>query len=62
MPATSKVQQKAAGAAQWAKRGETPKSTFRGASRAMYGSMSEAEFEVLSSTGREHPPAKKGGG
>ncbi len=36
MPATSKAQQKAAGAALSAKRGETKKSELKGASREMY--------------------------
>ena len=35
MPAKSKAQQKAAGAALSAKRGDTPKSELRGASREM---------------------------
>ena len=38
MPATSKAQQKAAGAALSAKRGETKKSELKGASRGMYES------------------------
>ena len=39
MPATSKAQQKAAGAALAAKRGERPKSSLKGASKEMVGSM-----------------------
>lgn len=50
MPATSKAQQKAAGAALSAKRGETSKSELRGASREMYDSMTEHELEELAST------------
>ncbi len=50
MPATSKAQQKAAGAALAAKRGETPVSELRGASRDMYESMSESELEELAAT------------
>ena len=41
MPAKSKAQQKAAGAALSAKRGDTKKSELKGASREMYESMSE---------------------
>jgi uncharacterized protein DUF3008 len=43
MPATSKQQQKAAGAALSAKRGERSKASLKGASRQMAESMSEAE-------------------
>ena len=45
MPAKSKAQQKAAGAALSAKRGETPKSKLKGASKEMLESMSEAQLE-----------------
>ena len=45
MPAKSKAQQKAAGAALSAKRGDTPKSELRGASKEMYESMNEKELE-----------------
>jgi len=41
MPAKSKVQQKAAGGALSAKRGETQKSKLVGASLEMYNSMTE---------------------
>lgn len=50
MPATSKAQQKAAGAALSAKRGETKKSALKGASREMEKSMTEAELKDLAST------------
>jgi hypothetical protein len=60
MPATSKAQQKAAGAALSAKRGETRISDLRGASRDMYRSMSESELEELASTSREDLPEHKG--
>lgn len=50
MPAKSQAQQKAAGAALSAKRGETSKSELKGASREMYDSMSEKELEELAST------------
>ena len=45
MPAKSKAQQKAAGAALSAKRGDTPKSKLKGASKDMLGSMSEKQLE-----------------
>lgn len=59
MPATSKAQQKAAGAALSAKRGETRKSDLQGASKEMYESMSVSELEDLASTKRKDLPAKK---
>ena len=59
MPAKSKAQQKAAGAALSAKRGETPKSKLRGASREMADSMSEKQLEDFASTKRKNLPAKK---
>lgn len=45
MPAVSKAQQRAAGAALSAKRGETPKSKLRGASKKMAESMTEKQLE-----------------
>ena len=60
MPARSKAQQKAAGAALAAKRGETKVSDLADASRSMYDSMTEAELEDLASTGRKDLPEKKG--
>lgn len=60
MPASSKAQQKAAGAALSAKRGETPKSSLRGASRSMYESMTEAELRELAHTARKGKPEHKG--
>ena len=56
MPATSKAQQKAAGAALSAKRGETKPSDLKGASREMYDSMSEKELDELASTPRDGLP------
>lgn len=53
MPAKSAAQQKAAGAALSAKRGDTPKSELRGASRSMVDSMSEKELEKMASTKRK---------
>ncbi|MGB0087122.1 MAG: DUF3008 family protein [Rhodomicrobiaceae bacterium] len=59
MPAKSKVQQKAAGAALSAKRGETPKSKLKGASRGMAKSMTEKQLEELAGTKRKSLPNKK---
>lgn len=58
MPAKSKAQQKAAGAALAAKRGETKKSSLRGSSRSMYESMSAKELEDFASTKRRGKPEK----
>lgn len=60
MPAKSKAQQKAAGAALSAKRGETPKSKLKGASREMADSMTEKELEDFAATKRKSLPEKKG--
>lgn len=56
MPAKSKAQQKAAGAALSAKRGETPESKLKGASKSMEKSMTEKELEELASTKRKGKP------
>lgn len=56
MPAKSKAQQKAAGAALAAKRGEIKKSDLKGASKEMYESMTEAELEELASTSHKGKP------
>lgn len=61
MPATSKAQQKAAGAALAAKRGETRKSALKGASKDMYESMTEKELDDMASTKRKGLPDRKGG-
>jgi len=64
MPAKSKAQQKAAGAALAAKRGEIKKSELVGASREMYESMSEKQLDEFASTKRkgnpEHVADKRG--
>ncbi|QRG04948.1 DUF3008 family protein [Xanthobacter dioxanivorans] len=57
MPAKSKAQQMAAGAALAAKRGEQPKSKLKGASHSMVDSMSEKELHDLASTKRKGKPA-----
>lgn len=59
MPAKSQAQQKAAGAALAAKRGETDKETLHEASRQMYDSMTEKELEELASTRRKGKPEHK---
>jgi hypothetical protein len=58
MPAKSKQQQKAAGAALAAKRGEAPKSSLKGASRQMVESMSEAELDRMASVKRKSLPRR----
>ncbi|MCK9510445.1 MAG: DUF3008 family protein [Pigmentiphaga sp.] len=59
MPAKSKAQQKAAGAALSAKRGDTPRKALKGASKDMVKSMSESELKELASTPRKNLPTKK---
>ena len=63
MPAKSAAQQKAAGAALAAKRGEVPVGDLQGASKSMYESMTEKELDELASTKRkgkpEHVSSKK---
>lgn len=59
MPAKSKAQQKAAGAALAAKRGDMPKSKLKGASKDMEESMSEKELEDYAETKRKNLPDKK---
>ncbi|HKT86739.1 MAG TPA: DUF3008 family protein [Novosphingobium sp.] len=56
MPAKSKAQQKAAGAALAAKRGEMKKSELKGASREMADSMSEKELHDMAGTQRKGKP------
>jgi hypothetical protein len=59
MPAKSKKQQMAAGAALAAKRGEQSKSSLRGASKKMVESMSEKQLKDFAKTSRKKLPAKK---
>jgi hypothetical protein len=59
MPAKSKAQQKAAGAALAAKRGEASKGSLKGASRSMADSMSERQLRELAATKRKGKPARK---
>lgn len=56
MPAKSAAQQKAAGAALSAKRGDTPKSELKGASKSMVESMSEKQLEGIAHTSRKDKP------
>jgi hypothetical protein len=58
MPAESKAQQKAAGAALAAKRGEMKKSSLKGASRQMVDSMTEKELREMASTRRKGKPKR----
>ncbi|MBB4095966.1 DUF3008 family protein [Ochrobactrum pecoris] len=59
MPAKSKAQQQAAGAALAAKRGDKSKSELRGASKEMAKSMSEKELEKMASTKQKTKPEHK---
>ena len=64
MPAKSAAQQKAAGLALAARRGETPVGSLKGAAREMYQSMSEVELERFASGARHNKPehvADRGG-
>lgn len=60
MPAKSKAQQKAAGAALSAKKGDTPVKELQGASRSMYESMNKKELDDLASTQRKGKPEHVG--
>ena len=59
MPAKSKSQQMAAGAALSAKRGERSKSSLKGASKQMAQSMSTKELEKMAHTSRKDKPQHK---
>ena len=56
MPAKSKAQQMAAGAALSAKRGERKVGELKGASKEMYKSMSERQLEEFAETKRKGKP------
>jgi hypothetical protein len=56
MPAKSKAQQKAAGAALSAKRGETKVSGLQGASKSMYSSMNEKQLREFAQTKTKGKP------
>ena len=57
MPAKSKKQQQAAGAALSAKRGQRSKTSLKGASRSMVESMSKKQLEDIAGT--KHKNLKK---
>jgi hypothetical protein len=57
MPAKSKSQQMAAGAALSAKRGEKSSGELKGASKSMYKSMSEGELHKMASTKQKGKPS-----
>jgi hypothetical protein len=59
MPAKSKKQQMAAGAALAAKRGKRSKPSLKGASKQMAESMSEKQLKDFAKTKRENLPQKK---
>ncbi|MEQ8405534.1 MAG: DUF3008 family protein [Oceanicaulis sp.] len=59
MPAKSAAQQKAAGAALAAKRGDQKVSELQGASRQMYDSMSESQLEDFADSSRKDKPERK---
>lgn len=56
MPAKSKAQQMAAGAALSAKRGKRKKNDLKGASKSMYESMNERQLDEMASTSRKDKP------
>lgn len=59
MPARSKKQQMAAGAALSAKKGKRNTKRLRGASKSMYNSMSTQELKKMARTPRKKLPVKK---
>jgi len=59
MKAQSEAQQKAAGAALAAKRGDAKVSDLQGASKEMYDTMTEGELEDMASTSHDDLPEKK---
>lgn len=59
MPAKSRAQQKAAGTALSAKRGDTKVAKLKGASKSMYKSMNEKQLDELASTPRKDKPEHK---
>jgi hypothetical protein len=59
MPAQSKAQQKAAGAALSAKRGDTKVKDLKGASKGMYKSMTQGELKDMAATKHKGLPEHK---
>ena len=60
MPAKSKAQQEAAGAALSAKRGERSEKSLKGASRSMEKSMTEKQLEDFAKGSRKGKPEHVG--
>ena len=60
MKATSKAQQKAAGAALSAKNGDTRVGDLKGASKEMYHDMTKQELDDMASVKRKDLPDRKG--
>jgi hypothetical protein len=60
MPAKSKAQQRAAGMALAAKRGEMPESRLKGPAKSMEETMTEAQLEELAATKRTGKPEHVG--
>ncbi|MBY6091534.1 DUF3008 family protein [Maritimibacter alkaliphilus] len=58
MKAQSKAQQRAAGAALSAKRGESKVKDLQGAAKDMYETMTEAELEEMASTDHDDLPER----
>jgi Protein of unknwon function (DUF3008) len=56
LPAKSKAQQRAAGAALSAKRGEQSKENLKGASKQMFKSMDDKELRQLAQTAQHKLP------
>jgi hypothetical protein len=61
VPAKSRAQQRAAGAALSAKRGETRVGDLKGASKGMYDSMTAEELEDYAGTDHDGLPEKVDG-
>jgi hypothetical protein len=62
MPAKSKAQQMAAGAALASKRGDKKAESLKGASKSMAKSMSAAELQSMASTSQKGKPSHKSKG
>ncbi|WP_134726070.1 DUF3008 family protein [Paracoccus luteus] len=58
MPAQSRAQQRAAGAALSAKRGSSSPDDLKGASRQMFDTMTEAELADLAATDHDDLPER----
>lgn len=59
MPAKSQAQQKAAGAALSAKKGDTKVGDLKGAAKSMHDSMSKPQLEEMAHTSRSGKPQHK---